>query len=281
MPVDRWGGNTTETYNWQLGSSNLGSDWYFENASDCWAPAYNYCSGMSKNTVFAYRNFIAKDRQLGAKTLITLPMAGYVAKNAPVTQPLTCGYPKSLWPSQDSFDPYDPSCGNGQSGGKTIPGKPTLDGVASNASYDSAWVSSLVKQYGPASSTGVGFYELGNEPSLWSDTHSDIHPKPETASELWQKSEALATAVKTADPSAKVLGFSEWGWPGVLLQRRRHARQRLRSERLHDVAGLRESWAPADGRVVAPAVRALRRGDEGAPPRLPRRPLLHPGRKFP
>lgn len=213
VPVDRWGGNSTETYNWQLGSSNLGSDWYFENASDCWAPAYNYCSGMSKNTVFAYRNFVAKDRQLGAKTLITLPMAGYVAKNAPVKQPLTCGYPRSVWPSQGSFDTYDPTCGNGQSGGKRIPGKPTLDGVAINASYDGAWVKSLVGQYGRGSSTGVSFYELGNEPSLWNSTHSDIHPQPETATELWQKSEALATAVKTADPTAKVLGFSEWGWP--------------------------------------------------------------------
>jgi hypothetical protein len=214
VPVDRWGGNGTDTYNWQLGSQNLGSDWYFENVADCFASAYNWCSGMSKNTVFAYKEFIAKDRKLDARTLITLPMAGYVPKNAPVAHPLTCGYPKTQWPSQDSFDPYDPNCGNGQSGGQRIPGKPTNDGVAISASYDGAWVSSLVKQYGRGTSTGVTFYELGNEPSLWSDTHSDIHPKPETAAELWQKSEALATAVKTADPTAKVLGFSEWGWPG-------------------------------------------------------------------
>jgi hypothetical protein len=214
VPLDRWGGNGTDTYNWQLGSQNLGSDWYFENVADCFAAAYNWCSGMSKNTVFAYRDFVHKDRNLGAKTLITLPMAGSVAKDAPVAHPLTCGYPKTQWPTQDSFDPYDPNCGNGQRGGKTFAGKPANDGVAINASYDGSWVTSLVKQYGPASSTGVGFYELGNEPSLWSDTHRDIHPKPETAAELWQKSEALATAVKAADPSAKVLGFSEWGWPG-------------------------------------------------------------------
>ncbi len=214
LPVDRWGGNGTETYNWQLGSQNLGFDWYFENVADCFAAAYNWCSGMSKNTVFAYRDFIAKDRKLGSKTLITLPMAGYVAKDAPVGHPLTCGYPKTQWRNQDSFDPYDSNCGNGRQGGNTIAGRPANDGTAIGASYGGSWVKSLVQQYGPASTTGVGFYELGNEPSLWSDTHSDIHPKAETAAELWQKSQALATAVKAADPSAKVLGFSEWGWPG-------------------------------------------------------------------
>src|SRR5947208_882620 len=30
LPVDRWGGNTTDTYNWQLGSANTGADYYFE-----------------------------------------------------------------------------------------------------------------------------------------------------------------------------------------------------------------------------------------------------------
>jgi hypothetical protein len=214
LPVDRWGGNGTDTYNWQLGSQNLGNDWYFENVADCFAAAYNWCSGMTRNQVLAYRDFISKDRKIGSKTLITLPMAGYVPKDAPVGHPLTCGYPKTQWPTQDSFDSYDANCGNGHSNGQTIPGKPANDGMPIDASYDGSWVKNLVSRYGPASSTGVGYYELGNEPSLWSDTHSDIHPKPETAAELWQKSEALATAVKAADPSAKVLGFSEWGWPG-------------------------------------------------------------------
>ncbi len=213
LSVDRWGGNTTDTYNWQLGSSNLGADWYFENVADCFSAAYNYCSGMSQNTVFGYRDFIAKDRGLGARTLLTLPMAGYVAKDAPVAHPLTCGYPKAAWPQQDSFDGYDPNCGNGRHGGTTIAGRPTIDGKAITASFDQAWVAYLRQHYGSASAGGVEFYELGNEPSLWSNTHSDIHPAPETATELWRKSLALATAVKATDPTAKVLGFSEWGWP--------------------------------------------------------------------
>jgi hypothetical protein len=31
LPVRRWGGNRTTRYNWQIDTSNTGSDWYFEN----------------------------------------------------------------------------------------------------------------------------------------------------------------------------------------------------------------------------------------------------------
>jgi hypothetical protein len=72
----------------------------------------------------------------------------------------------------------------------------------------------LKSRYGTAAHGGVAFYELGNEPSLWSSTHRDVHPQPEAAAELWSKSMRVATVVKKEDPGAKVLGFSEWGWPG-------------------------------------------------------------------
>jgi hypothetical protein len=214
LPVDRWGGNTTDTYNYKLGSSNTGADWYFENTSDCWSTQYNWCSGRTTNNVFAYRNFIAQDRSTHTQTLFTLPLVGYVAKDAPVSQPLTCGYPKSTWPNQDGFDGYDPNCGNGRQSGATIPGHPANDGTAAGTSYNEGFIADLISRYGTAAKGGVAIYELGNEPSLWGDTHSDVHPQAETAPELWSKSEATALAVKKADPSAQVLGFSEWGWPG-------------------------------------------------------------------
>jgi hypothetical protein len=214
LPVNRWGGNTTDTYNYKLGSSNTGADWYFENTSDCWSTQYNWCSGRTTNNVFAYRSFVAQDRSTHTKTLFTLPLVGYVAKNAPVSQPLTCGYPKSTWPNQDGFDGYDPNCGNGRQNGVTIPGHPTNDGTPAGTSYEQGFIGDLISRYGTAANGGVSIYELGNEPSLWGDTHSNVHPQPETASELWSKSDATATAVKTADPSAQVLGFSDWGWPG-------------------------------------------------------------------
>ena len=44
LPVDRWGGNTTDAYNWQLGSANTGSDYYYENVADCWNEAHAWCA---------------------------------------------------------------------------------------------------------------------------------------------------------------------------------------------------------------------------------------------
>lgn len=214
VPVDRWGGNTTDTYNWKIGADNTASDYYFENVSDCWNTTYNWCSGDTSNPIRAYQTEIANDRAMGATTLLTLPMVGYVARNAPVAQPLTCGFPSSVYPQQDSFDPYDSACGNGKQNGQQLTGQPKLDGTPAGAAWNKGWVQSLVSQHGSAANGGVGIYELGNEPSLWSDTHADVHPAPETASELWSKSRALATAVKQADPTAQVLGFSEWGWNG-------------------------------------------------------------------
>jgi hypothetical protein len=205
LPVDRWGGNTTDTYNWQLHSSNTGNDYYFENVADCWDAAHNWCSPA--NDYNGYAAFIAKDQAAGAKPLMTLPMMGYVSKNhARDGHPMTCGFPKTVFASQDGFDPYDANCGNGQHGGTDLGSDPTRDGTPIDASYASAWVNDLKAR-------GVKLYELGNEPALWSDTHRDMHPAPESYDELWQKTRDFGAAVKSADPSAQVLGFSEWGWP--------------------------------------------------------------------
>ena len=213
LPVDRWGGNLTDTYNWQLGAANHGADYYFENTADCFDAAHGYCSGMTRNTVYAYRDFVAKDRGLGATTLLTLPMMGRVARDAPVAHPLTCGFPAGVYPTQDGFDPFDTNCGNGLKGGAPLPSIPSLTGQPIDARFDAAWVRDLTRRYGRAATGGVGIYELGNEPALWSDSHRGLHPAPETATELLGKSLAVANAVKLADPTAKILGFSEWGWP--------------------------------------------------------------------
>jgi hypothetical protein len=213
LPLDRWGGNATEAYNFHIGADNTGSDYYYENIADCWNTAHNWCSGMSTNSVFAYREFVAKDKGAGSRTLFTLPLAGYAASNAPVNHPFTCGFPATVFPSQEAFDPYDSNCGNGMKEGKPLASEPSRDGTPIGASYDGEFVHDLVGRFGRAAAGGVAIYELGNEPGLWDSTHRDIHPAPTSYDELWRKSREAAIAVKQQDPSAAVLGFSEWGWP--------------------------------------------------------------------
>jgi hypothetical protein len=206
LPVNRWGGNETDTYNWRLGSDNTGLDYYFENLSDCFLKP-GPCTP-------AYRAFVSADRARGTKTLLNLPMMGWVAKNAPRAHPVTCGFPVSVYGPQQSVDPYDTNCGNGMSqGGQLLGPDPSRDGVRVGNAFYAAWLKDLTSRYGTAAHGGVAFYELGNEPSLWSSTHRDMHPQPETAAELWRKSKNLATLIKRADPSAQILGLSEWGWP--------------------------------------------------------------------
>lgn len=211
LPVDRWGGNTTDSYNWKIGSSNTGNDYFFENIPDCFdAPTYTCDDGPK----YGYRAFVRKDQSVGAATLMTVPMMGWVAKDGKPHHPFTCGFPPSVSMDQD-FDPYDSNCGNGvrNSNGTLLPSNPTRDGMQIGPSFDGDWVTKLKSLYGSAANGGVRFYELGNEPALWNSTHRDLHPAPETYDELWQKSRDYGAAVKAADPTAKVLGFSEWGWP--------------------------------------------------------------------
>ncbi len=71
----------------------------------------------------------------------------------------------------------------------------------------------FVSTYGGAStSNGIKYYILDNEPSLWYSTHRDVHPNPPTYQEMYNKIVAYATAIRAADPNAKIVGPEEWSW---------------------------------------------------------------------
>ena len=212
LPVDRWGGNSTDTYNWQVRGSNHGQDYYFENFAVCWEPAFNYCqSGHDYSAVDAH---IERDRATHTTTLLTLPAMGWVAKDVAYTNTNSCSFPANVYDPQDDHDPYHPVCGNGKRNGAWVANPdPTQAGVAVGPAFSAAWMQSLISRFGDAQHGGVGIYELGNEPALWDDTHHDFHPTPTTYDELWQKSRDLAATVKATDPGAATLGPAEWGWP--------------------------------------------------------------------
>ena len=210
LPVDRWGGNLFERYNFTLGAVNTANDYFFENIADC----FYFETGCDGGNTPYYQGFVKRDVDRGTRPLMQLPMAGYVAKDAPTEHPFTCGFPKAAEPAQEAFDPYDANCGNGRSGGADVPSDPTRAGVAITGADREAWIKDLAGR-------GVHLYELGNEPNLWNTTHHDIHPQPTTYDELWAKSRDLATAVKDDDPAAAGRRLLGVGLAELLLLRRR------------------------------------------------------------
>jgi fibronectin type 3 domain-containing protein len=204
-PLNRWGGNSTSRYNWQIDAHSAAADWFFETYSDG--------SGTPSGSADA---FLATTRaNLGAEPLFTIPMIDYLANLGPNRATLE-GFSIKKYGAQQSADPWNSDAGNGVSSatGKNITGNNPLDtGVANSTTIQQAWLQHFVSTFGPATSTaGVKYYVLDNEPSLWNSTHRDVHPSPTTYQEIYDKIVAYAGAIRAADPSAKIVGPEEWSW---------------------------------------------------------------------
>ena len=207
LPVRRRGGNSTTRYNWQTDVHNTGLDWYFENipGPNAYDPSLPDGSGADL--------FIDQNERTSTETIMTIPLIGWTPKVGSASHPYDCGYKVSVYGVQDSVDPWDTDCGNGEQGGVEIMGNdPTDTSLAIDPTFVTAWISHLMGKYGTAANGGVKFYNLDNEPMLWGSTHRDVHPNGTTYDELRDKTYAYAAAVKAADPGAQTLGPVVWGW---------------------------------------------------------------------
>jgi hypothetical protein len=204
LPVRRWGGNATTRYSWQNDTSNRASDWYFENIPEDNANPGALPSGSSSD------RFVEQDRRTGTATILTVPLIGWTPK----ARSRACGFSVSKYGPQQSTDPWSPDCGNGiRANGSLITGNDPLDtSIAIGPPFVAAWIDHLIARYGTASSGGVRFYNLDNEPMLWPDTHRDVHPQPTSYDEMRDRTYGYAAAIKAADPSAATLGPVLFGW---------------------------------------------------------------------
>lgn len=203
LPIDRFGGDGTSLYNYKLDVTTAGSDWYYKNSVEH--------GGTQENSSFNLQ--VENDRAVGARTMGTVPMEGWVADKG-----TGCSYPRSIYPNQTKFNPYDPNCGNGvypkgvngctEEKGCDITGNdPTLIAEPiDNAAWAKGWVTYLVSKFGNAAHGGVAVYSLDNEPAWWDGGHRDVHPNPSTYDEVTNNGIATAKAIKTADPTAGVSG---------------------------------------------------------------------------
>jgi Glycoside hydrolase family 44 len=202
LSIDRWGGDATSRYNYQLDVTNSASDWYFENQ-------YGLAGGSESNSSFNAQ--VTADASVGARTIGTVPVNGWVAKDG-----TSCSFPVATYPNQAQVD-SGRGCGNGayadgvnsctNSGGCAIIGNKATDtSTAVDATWTGNWVKFLVGKFGTAANGGVAVYDLDNEPTWWDAVHRDVHPAPFTYDEVTNNGIAHAAAIKAADPTAEVSG---------------------------------------------------------------------------
>src|SRR5262245_48872529 len=207
-PVNRYGGNNTSRYNWQLNADNRGADWYFESIGDS-SPV----AGERADT------FISMSKAAGAQPMITIPMVDWVAKLGPNRSKLA-SFSIAKYGAQTGSDwQWFPDAGNGvsQATGQDITGNDPHDANSPNDPvFEQGWVTHLVSRWGAASAGGLKYYILDNEPSIWFSTHRDAQPIGITMDEIRQRLIDFGTMIRTADPAALIVGPEEWGWSGYL-----------------------------------------------------------------
>jgi hypothetical protein len=191
----RWGGNTSSRYNWEKGNAwNAGSDWFFKNVD------------YSNKPGFTWRDELNHNLSKGVQTALTVPTLGWVAKDL-----TSYSFPVRTFGKQDESEG---DMGNGMAGGRKVtPGDETQTSVRSTTDTVAKWIKTIreedKKRDGRSS---VLMYILDNEPGLWNETHRDVHNRPLTYDELFDKTVAYATAVRKAAPDALIAGPAEWGW---------------------------------------------------------------------
>jgi Glycoside hydrolase family 44 len=208
LPNIRWGGNAATNYNWQADLTNAANDYFFINfrsyTKPSATPGYMVDQMITTNTA-AYS---------GLHPLVTVPIIPWIADGST----LLCSYPLSVYGAQQSSTVFTgQSCGNGVS----VDDNPILDSFTSlnyipnSTVIQEAWIDHLFSKFGAASSGGVTYYQLDNEPSAWHGTHRDLEPVQPNYDTIVSLGTQYASMIKAEDPSAKILGpsdYTEYGW---------------------------------------------------------------------
>ncbi|WP_127584449.1 glycoside hydrolase family 44 protein [Paenibacillus koleovorans] len=202
FPVQRWGGNNTTRYNWELDVANRASDWYFMNY-----PYEHDKPSQLPNGSMADRfmdNVLSKQ----GKVLLTIPTIGWTPKSREITY----GFSQNKYGLQSSWATELPDAGNGVVRG-------TYDTLITNndpfdtskrvgVDFATRWIDHIADRTGNL----VHDYALDNEPEIWHVTHRDVHPNPPTYDEIWGFTEKYGAAIKAKDSQARVYGPTSWGW---------------------------------------------------------------------
>lgn len=193
--ASRLSGNRFTGYNWENNASNAGSDW--KQASD------NY---LNMNKPYDTQNIPGKvvtdfhDQNLknvSSYSLVTLQMAGYVAKDKNGSVSESEAAPSSRWAEVRAKKESKLS---------------EIPDLTDNYVYMDEFINSLISKYGKSDAeTGIKGYSLDNEPGLWASTHPRIHKNKVTCEELVSKSTEYSKMVKELDSKAEIFGPALYG----------------------------------------------------------------------
>jgi len=223
-PVRRWGGNSTTRYNWRVDVHNTASDYFYQNIV---APDPGTLPHGSSTDVFIDQTFAG-----GGEPILTVPMIGFTPREDGRVK--RWGFSQAAYGAQslDECRFYDPNppewctadSGNGLCngvgnpdpnycvGGQIIGNDPADTSIAIGSTFTTDWMAHIASRVGTAGAGGVRLFALDNEVMLWNSTHRDVFPTPLDYDGLWNRTVALASAIKAQDPAAQVMGPVTWGW---------------------------------------------------------------------
>uniref|UniRef100_A0A0W0EXF2 Glycoside hydrolase family 44 catalytic domain-containing protein n=1 Tax=Moniliophthora roreri TaxID=221103 RepID=A0A0W0EXF2_MONRR len=186
VTLSRWGGNAVTAYNPFGDFTNAGNDWYFENR-------------VAENG--NADDWVAWVQGAGSSSLLTVPALDWVSKDA-----TSYSYPRTVYPDQQNFDPYNSDAGNGMfpNGTAVPPTDPTRAYSPWNTTLAKKWLSGLKNK--------PTLVAIDNEIEIASSTHRDMHPDPVSYDEELKRVIDFATVAKDAIPGVKVAAPSTCSW---------------------------------------------------------------------
>ncbi|MBC8135428.1 MAG: glycoside hydrolase family 44 protein [Fibrella sp.] len=202
----RWGGNPNTRYNWRTNTGNAARDWEFRNGGD---------NQPKRSPGAAVDDFVRANRASGIATVLTIPTIGWVSKDGNKNN-RSLDVPKDGGPALTGYASggiagYDPSENRARTSVRSVARE--ADALPGDVAQD-AWVRHLVATHGTAAKGGVPIYAMDNEPDLWSNTHTDVHPARMGYDDTLANFLEYANAVKDVDASAMITGPVSWGWTG-------------------------------------------------------------------
>lgn len=194
----RFGGNLATSYNWVNNASNAGKD-YRQANGDFFADHLGLSESERYRPGAAIVRMHEESLAMGAISLVTLPLVGYVAADGagPVAEseraPSTRFVPVRWSGATRAEAPVDPMVAD-------IP----------------HCLARLQARFGPASGpTGIRGYILDNEPGLWATQQPRIVRAPVRIADLLARATEAARVIKRIDPDAWVIGPASWGATGM------------------------------------------------------------------